>query len=206
MRSMAGVWTRGSASLPTANAGRSAYTVRGYKGEDCDRRHDVVAFSNGRLPKGGELPNEPNSVQAGVESLVWESQKRTQMGHTAGAFASQAGTARVSPLQPMVVRKPDPPSGDNSKRDGCAAGGGQSAWGGQGLQSEGRGAGKSDLRPKHGMVASKKRDFGKRTQVCASRRGKLFRRKPKTNPNTRYDSGVRRHPVATWDTAWSASR
>jgi hypothetical protein len=75
--------------------GRSAYTVRGYKGEG--------------------LPNEPNSVQAGVESLVWESQKRTQMGHTAGAFASQAGTARVSPLQPTVVQKPDPPSGNDGE-------------------------------------------------------------------------------------------
>jgi hypothetical protein len=35
------------------------------------------------------LQNEPKFVQAGVEILVWESQKRTQMGHTAGEGADE---------------------------------------------------------------------------------------------------------------------
>jgi hypothetical protein len=36
------------------------------------------------VPKGEKLRNEPNFVQAGVEIVVWESQKRSQIGHTAG--------------------------------------------------------------------------------------------------------------------------
>src|SRR5271169_354149 len=45
--------------------GRSGYTVRGYRGEG--------------EPKYVKLPNEPNSTQAGVEILFWESQKRSQL-------------------------------------------------------------------------------------------------------------------------------
>jgi hypothetical protein len=65
-------------------SGRSANTVRGYKGRGHDtvasKKHDCDLDTTWLLLENSISENEPKFNQAGVEKLRKQSQKRTQIG------------------------------------------------------------------------------------------------------------------------------